>query len=265
LFLLQLRLWFGGIVMNFLLSFAFVRSSGGRELLGTSFFLFRLVQIGYVVMGVYHLYSQWIKERLGKPIHSHESGESYLSPFAGGAMRIANLLLVIPFRIMSLTLPKEERERFSETLPVFTDERRFTFGILEYVALNIMILLLGLIAYLYNLVTGGTIDGFLLVYFWLSISGFPLLIFNWSDLDDEWHRILNIRDNIIEGRFKRSGYSEDFDRLRMPSGMKDTLEYYAEEAAKDPEFLEIINQNSPSIADAMAAINPDLAKDDKTE
>ena len=266
LILLQLLLLLSQLLMQLLLTFPLMTKQIGK-LINSDFMLFRFVQVGYVVLGLYHLYVQWRQENTGNPIHSFESGEAVLEPFAKPFMRLVNILLIIPIKIMSLTLPATDRERLSDILPVFDDKRQFTLEILEFIALNVVVFLLLVVGYLFSdSKTGVTyLSGIPLVFIWLNLAFIPFFVNNLMALDEEWHRILNIRDNIIENQFMKSGLSDDFEKLHVPSGIRETLEYFVEESEDDPELLAHIHQNSPSIADAMAAINPDLVKEDKTE
>lgn len=65
----------------------------------------------YVLLGIYHFFMIWWRNRTFKPEHSYFYGTSYLEVLVAGAMDLVNLIMLPVIRLLMLLLPKSEKEK----------------------------------------------------------------------------------------------------------------------------------------------------------
>lgn len=223
-----------------------VFSSGGAILL---FFGW-----AYWILGLYHLLDQWWRTRTGNSTHSLMEGISRLEPISVLLLGFFNKLAEWSLRFLFTVffrLSEEEKVEFEQLFPVFIDRHHFTLIITE----PLFFITIGLISFTVSPALGSL----LLVSTGASVFG------SFITRQMRRHRLLNIRDSMIEAEFMRGGMSKDYKKMHVPETMRQTINDYAKEAAEDPEVMEQIKRTSPSIADAMAALNPKLQDIGKEE
>lgn len=195
----------------------------------------------YVAFGLAHLFHQWYKEESGKPIHSLHSGDSRLEPLGKLLIKLANRLLAIPVYFFSKMLPERESEMLPKVLPVFKDVTSFTTRFVEpmfFYVLSVFVM---------------NFSG--VVGYWLLFTSMSLLFY--CNMRDEFmkHKVLDIRDQMLEAAEVKAAMAGQSDFMRMPHSTKRVLENMAGKVENTPTLKENIKMFNPSIAEAMEAIN----------
>lgn len=203
----------------------------------------------YFVMGFYHFFVQWWQNKTRNWMHSMYGGDTRLEWLGTLLIGGINALLAIPVKLFGKALPEAEQQKLEQALPIFKDVRSLTYSIVE----PLFFIVLGIILLTFGSTASGT---------WMLISAVALWASNALTEELAWHQMLNIRDRRIESEFMRTGMPEDSGKIKFPKKVREAIKEFAEEAAEDPEIFNDIQMASPSIADAMAAINPNLGKEE---
>ena len=205
---------------------------------------FYIIFLCYVGMSVFHFMYQWYLEAVERPIFSHYMGDSRLFFLGKIILKTANGFFSIIVGVFSLFLSDEEKELLKGKEVEFTNYRAFTYQFVE----PFTVILLGwYIGYL----------SFLLM-FWLMISGAILAIHSSSYLKAERDQFLDIRDGKIFASQMELALNDESKTLHFSEQVKETIRSVADEIEKDPEEFEQMKKSSPSVADALANLNPNL-------
>jgi hypothetical protein len=211
-----------------------------------------LIWFGYVIMGIYHFIYQWWRDESGKPVHSLFMGYPRLEPLSKIIMGIANKLLTIPVGMLAKLMPEEEREKITNE-PVLTDSVAFTYRVVEPLVLVILSTIM--------MVSFSGIVGL-----WLLVAAIALTYQVNVTLEMERHNALDIRDQALEALEMKLALRGESEFMRIPDTTRIALQNVADKVEQSDLTMENIKTFNPSIAEAVAALNPklqNLGKEDK--
>jgi hypothetical protein len=181
--------------------------------------------LAYVLMGSYHLFRIWWRNRTNTALHSFDDGTSRVEPLAGYMMRLLNTLTVPFVLLYRRLLPRIERVAAS-TPKLIHDRRAFTNTVFEPFLL-----------FLLSFWVSG------MASIWLFISAVALAIHaNWKETA-KLNKMLDFRDSMIEAKAMML--------LNNSTGQNNTQDQMMQQAADN------IKQN-PQVAPYMARQYPDL-------
>ncbi len=204
-----------------------------------------LIWIAYCIMSVFHFLRQWWREESGRPVHSLHPGTPRLLPLGRIIMRMVNKLLEMPVRMFSKSLALDEREEMAKVLPVLKDPITFTLRIVEPFFLFVL-----------STIMTALISG--LVGTWLFLSSMALLLYINIGLEKERHTMFNVRDQMLEATEMQEALNDESEFMRIPHSTKIAIKNAANKAEESPTLMDNVKMFNPSIAEAMAAINPKL-------
>lgn len=202
------------------------------------------VWLGYIAMSAYHFMYQWYREATNKPLYSYYMGDSRLFFVGKVLLAIFNKLFYLPVKLFAMTLKAEEREQLIGGDFGFKDYRLFTYRFVEPVTL----LVLGWFSF--------AISG--LLGFWLTISGMILALHTSTVLSRERGQLLDIRDGQIFSSQLQNALNGKSDTLKVSNSFKQIINTMAEQAEDDQAAFEEMKASSPSVAEALANLNPNL-------
>lgn len=201
------------------------------------------IWIGYNLFSALHFFRIWARDQIGEPQHSLYSGRSRLEWLAKLIMKGLNPLLAALSRLLgAIILPSRDNQKLNHALqiaPVLREPEMFVKRTIE--PLTIMII--------------AVLVGFSMLGAWLFFSAMALALHGNLSYEMERHGLLDMSDGIIEAQ-EQSRYKalmEEFARR-----MSGRVEQIAVEAQADPQMMERIEESNPSVADALAALNPNL-------
>lgn len=189
------------------------------------------ILLAYMVLGSYHLFKIWWRNRANIALHSFDDGTSRLEPLGGLLMQVINAIAV-PFVALYVSLlPKGQRG--SIDIPqLIQDRTAFTNTAVEpFLLFALAIKLNGVLS------------------LWLFISAIATTIHaNWKETA-KLNKILDFRDSVIEAKVM----------MQLRNG---TVQTAVSPASNAPTFLmqqaaESIKDN-PQVAPQMAGQYPDL-------
>lgn len=143
-----------------------------------------LLLITYILIGSYHLFKIWWRNKANTALHSFDDGTSRFEPLAGYLMRLLNWLAVPFVAIYRRLLPKAQRTMAAPKL--ISDRTAFTNTVFEP-------LVLLLLSFWFQGITS----------VWLFISTIALTIHaNWKETA-KMNKILDFRDSMVEAKTMR--------------------------------------------------------------
>lgn len=187
----------------------------------------------YVLMGSYHRFKIWWRNRTNTALHSYDDGTSRLEPLAGYLMQIVNVLALPLVHLYARLIPKKQRAGMS--IPRFISDRSvFANTVVEPVLLLILAIRLhGIIS------------------LWLFISAIALAVHaSWKETA-KLNKILDFRDSVIEAKVMAHLMSET-QRSNAPMRI---LKQAAETIKSDPEVTPHIAQRYPDLMSIIEEIN----------
>ena len=215
----------------------FSKESGASGLIFLIWFL-------YVIMGIYHFVYQWWRDESGKPVHSLFMGYPRLEPLSRIIMSIVNKLLAIPVGMLAKFMPEDERQRIVGQ-PILTDSVSFTYRVVE----PLVLLTLSVIMMI-------SFSG--LVGFWLLVATIAITYQVNVTLEMERHNALDMRDQALEAMEMKLALKGESEFMRIPDTTKTALQSIADKVEQSELTMENIKTFNPSIAEAVAALNPKL-------
>ena len=75
----------------------------------------------------------------------------------------------------------------------------------------------------------------------------------------ERHQYLDMRDSQIFATQIQDAMNDKSKTLKLSGGFKKTIKHMATEAEKNPTIITNMRQSSPSVAEAMEMLNPQLS------
>jgi hypothetical protein len=195
--------------------------------------------LAYLLLSAYHFFKIWWRNRTNTPLHSFDDGKSRLEPFAGGAMTLINAIATPVIGLFIRLLPERDRAAGRGTMPpLLNDESVFANTVLEPLLLFILGLLLS-----------GTAST------WLLVSAFALGIFaSWNE-SKKLDRLLDVRDNIIEGADMREAMKGGDTPQRMNSAQKEIVQQIAQKVETAPEVAAQVKADFPDLDDIISQMH----------
>ncbi len=229
--------------------------SFGAALIGTEksyhdIYFFRYVIYGYLLLSAYHFFYQWYREATYKPIHSLYLGDSRLFFIGKFAYGVLNRFVPTVVSFIARFLPEKEREDLLSREIRLKDYKAFTYLFVEPV------LLIGFGWYFWGYLGLGS--------FWLVVSGLMLYFHTSSAFTKEWHELLDVRDSKIFAEQLQTALNDESDTLRVSETFKKRMHRMAEDAAENPDMMEEIKGNSPSVAQVLANLKKKTAVEEPT-
>lgn len=199
----------------------------------------------YILVCGYHFFRIWWRNGTQRPLFSFYSGKSWLEPVGKVGMGVANIVVGLVVRFYALTLPAHEQKWLPNAMPVMRDERAFTERFIEPLLLIIASIIAASVG-AYSMAS------------WLIVSTSAIIFYTNMRLLAEDNAFLDWKDQIIESTEMREAMSGDTDSLPLSYSTKAGIWNVASLVEKSPETLDMVRRNSPSLADAMEALNPKL-------
>ena len=197
----------------------------------------------YFYFSVAHFLRIWWNDIMGNPVHSFSSGRSWLRPIGWLIMKFLNLFLNGAVRLLFKIMPSAKQERLEGALPVLRDSDVFTERFVE----PFLVFILALVA---------SAAGQTSTFFWLLFSVMALNFSTGARHQAQRSYVLDIRDQLIDARIINDALNgiDSPGSERMEQFIKET----AREAERTPEIIQVIKNQNPTLADAIAAMNPRL-------
>ena len=185
----------------------------------------------YTLMGSYHLFKIWWRNRTGAALHSFDNGTSRLEPLAGYLIPIINAVTVPLIWFCVWLLP--EKQKTSAAIPqLINDRTAFTNAILE----PLMLFLLA------KLFTG-------IVSLWLFVSAISLAIHaTWREIA-KLNKVLDFRDSVMDAKMmmdlrQQTPQSSVQNQMmqQVAKSIRETPQITAQVADQYPDLMHIIEE-----------------------
>lgn len=201
---------------------------------------------GYVVMSGYHFYRIWVNLQIGEPQHSFYSGTPRLLIIGKIIATFLNpLLSLVAIAISRFLLSNRNFKRLTASLkvsPPIADIEKFTKLVLEP----------ALVLFLAFSLSG-------MISWWLMLSGAALLVYNHLSYQLARNEELDIADSLVDAAFmKRDSGSNE----KMRSNVSEILKTVKKRVAEEPDFIETLKEEKPSLFDALDELDIDLGTPD---
>lgn len=201
---------------------------------------------GFWWLSMFHFWKIWVNNQIGSPQHSIYGGISRLQPLGRLIMKFLNPLSALLARIVGrFTLSGTNYKRLDESLKLsepFKNEEEFTKKWIE------PLLIFFLATFSFRMGEG-------ILGFWLFICSLSLLVHTHMGYDISRHDELDVSDSIIDAAFQK----EDIEGQRLfKQQMREALATVQERALEDPEYLEELKEDNPSVLDVLAELDVNL-------
>lgn len=200
----------------------------------------------YIWLGIFHFLRMSWNNIVGKPVHSFSAGRSWLRPVGQAVMFVLNLFLDAIVRLIFELNPKLDKRRLDIALPTISDADTFTEKYVE----PAFVLFVAFIA-------AGA--GQTTVFFWLLFSAMALNLYTGKRHEQEQGFWLDIQDSMIEADYFNQAKNGDNKNARKSYERMLKKALYATE--QNPEVAKVIERRNPTLAEAMRAVQQDLAND----
>lgn len=164
-------------------------------LIANSLYIILLI---YVLLGIYHLFIIWWRDKTNKPVYSYSNGTSHFEILAEGFMDVLNIITKPFLRLLMLTLPVAERAKFGHRVPLlFSDVPRFTNTVFE----PLIMMILAVVFFNFGAASAG-------MFFFFSAVSVTIITQLRYDVDD--NKKFDMRDSSISsvGKSELSDYIE---------------------------------------------------------
>lgn len=212
----------------------------------------KFVLTAYILLGVYHFFIMWWRNRTFKPQHSYYRGASYLEPLAAGLMDLVNMIIEPIIRLLTNLLPAGEKARITEIPPAFPDVTEFNDRIFE----PFVVAILAIVVQHFG---GGSAAT------WLGLSAFSLALISTVKYSAELDSLLDMRDKSIEVKYEKESREARIDAeyaLEKAGAMKERaarqhliMEQIAANVKETPEIGEELKKEYPSLMDIIEEVN----------
>jgi len=184
----------------------------------------------YFVLGAYHLFKIWWRNRTQTALHSFDDGTSRLEPVAKYIIEPLNAIAVPVTSLVMKLLPKQQRN--VKTVPtLITNATSFTNTVLE------PLVLLLLAWWLHGMVS-----------LWLFISAIAIAIYSQWRETSRLNKILDFRDSIIEAKVMM----ELKEGILEPNAQGRIMQQAAATIKENPQ---LVTQMSPQYSSLMSIID----------
>lgn len=189
--------------------------------------------IAYILMGTYHLFKIWWRNKANLALHSFSDGTSRLEPVAAWLMQILNILTDPLVKLFLLLVPKRQRIDIPQP-SLINDKTAFANTILE------PLLLLILAIKLHGIVS-----------LWLFISAVTLAIHaSWRETA-KLNKILDFRDSILDAKTMMQLRSE----TQHPTVQQEMIMQAATTLQDAPQITSRMEENYPDLMDIIEEMN----------
>lgn len=200
--------------------------------------MWKIIEL-YIVVGLIHFVTIWVREVSGFWKHSYESGDSWLTGIGAIIIGFFNKLLGAFVHMLAMFLPEQYRAKLLGALPLMRDVRTFTERFVE----PAFMLFLAFIALAFGEKT---------VSFWLVISFASLNLSTGFRHQLERGRLLDFRDARIDARTIRD--IELGNQTKGAVRMQHNIAEMVKEVEKNPELIETLQLEQPTYARAIQAV-----------
>jgi len=196
--------------------------------------------IAYTLMGSYHLFKVWWRNRTNMALHSFDNGTSRLEPIARYLIPIINAITVPVIWLYIRLIPKKQRT-FAPQPELINDRTAFTNAILEPLVLFILA----------EELTG-------IVSLWLIISAISLAIHaTWREIA-KLNKVLDFRDSVLDAKVmmdlrQQTLQSSPQNKMmqQVASSIRETPQITAQMIDQYPDLMHIIeemNRDKPHLS-----------------
>ena len=194
-----------------------------------------LLLIAYLLMGAYHLFKIWWRNRTNTALHSFSDGTSRLEPLAGFLMSLINLMAAPLLQVCIFLLPKKQRS--DNPMPdLISNRTAFANTVVE------PLLLLFLAYKLHGMVS-----------LWLSISAVSLAIHaSWRETA-KLNKILDFRDSIFDAKAMMQLRSE----TQQVNIQQEMMQQVAVTLRDAPQISSRMAEQYPDLMDIIEDMNND--------
>lgn len=197
------------------------------------------VIVWYFWIGLGQFVIIWVRDAVGQPRHSFESGRPLLLFLGKGLIKLMNLLIGFAVRIIAIPMTGKAKILLLGSLPVLRDTRTFTERFVEPVVVFFAA------NYALN-------HGQLQIFLWLLFSVIALNLSTSTRHEQERAFALDFRDQMIEARaWQEIMEGKNPDNAQY---LRRTLNETIGEVEKNPEIFDSIKDNQPKIARAIEAV-----------
>ncbi len=194
-----------------------------------------LILMAYLLMGGYHLFKIWWRNRHNIALHSFSDGTSRLEPLAGWLIKLINPIAVPLLQLCAFLIPKTQRTE--EPMPeLITDRTAFANTVVEPL----------LLFFLATKASG-------LVSLWLFISTVALAIHaSWRETA-KLNKVLDFRDSILDAQAMMQLRSETTQNHMQ----REIIQQAAVTLREAPQINSRMAEEYPDLMDIIEDLNRD--------
>lgn len=193
----------------------------------------------YLIFGIIHFLVIWWRDIMGTALHSFSSGRSWLEPLGKLLMRVLNLFLNNFARILVGVFSPTKKQVLESRLPVLNDISTFTERFVE-----------PFVVFILSTIAMGS--GQIAVGVWLILSFAALTLVTGLRHENERSYVLDIRDQMVE--FKSMQQVAHGEKPQGAERLRRVMNETMEQVEKYPDTMNIIQNQNPSLADAIRAM-----------
>ena len=195
-----------------------------------------LILLLYLLMGGYHLFQIWWRNRHNVALHSFSDGTSRLEPLAGFLMKLINPAAAPLLNICAFLLPKKQRSE--APMPELINNRTaFANTVVEPL----------LLFFLATKASG-------MVSLWLFISAVALAIHaSWRETA-KLNKVLDFRDSILDAQAMMQLRAET---SQQPTIQREIINQAAETLRDAPNITSRMTEQYPDLMDVIEDLNRD--------
>lgn len=193
----------------------------------------------YVVFGIVHFITIWVRDISGTSKHSFDSGRSWFNFIGKAILKVMNFVLKLFVSVIASLLPAKAKQKALDAFPIFRDSAVFTERFIEP----------GIIFFAV-IVTGGF--GQTAVAFWLMLSFVALNSANAMRHAADRAYALDIRDRLIDARAWQEMMNEG--KTKESPRIERTVNETLVEIDRNPDAMGTIQEENPTLAKAIEAI-----------
>lgn len=191
------------------------------------------IVIAYMLVGSYHLFKIWWRNRANIALHSFSDGTSRLEPVAAGLMQFLNIVTAPMVSLFVQLLPKDQRVEIPKP-SLINDKTAFANVVLEPLLVFILAIKLHGI-----------------VSLWLFISAIALAIHaSWRETA-KLNKILDFRDSILDARAMMQLRNE----TQQPSVQQEVIQQVAATLRDAPQITSRVGEQYPDLMDIIEELN----------
>lgn len=191
------------------------------------------IVMAYLILGSYHLFKIWWRNKANIALHSFNDGTSRLEPVAAWLMQVLNILAAPLVKLCLLFIPKQQRTEIPQP-SLINDKSVFANTILE------PLLLLILAIKLHGIVS-----------LWLFVSAVTLAIHaSWRE-NAKLNKILDFRDSILDAKAMIQLRSE----TEQPTIQQEMMQQVAITLQEAPQITTRMEEQYPDLMDIIEELN----------